>query len=111
MSSNVYVGNASSKASSKNHVLRAKDESFVTDVPGDGNCLFWCLESDGINHKEVRKRLSQFLLKHSNKQWLHRAYHALTTPDISIEQYAKKIKKLGYWATYFDAFVCGLFLR
>ena len=31
--------------------------------------------------------------------------------DISIENHAKQIGTPGYWANFFDAFVCGLFLR
>ena len=43
--SSSICGSASSEANSNNHLLRAKHESFkVTDVPRDGNCLFWCLQ-------------------------------------------------------------------
>jgi len=63
------------------------------------------------SHQEVRKRLSRFLLGYSKQKWLQGAYRVLTALDISIENHAKQIGTPGYWANFFDAFVCGLFLR
>ena len=99
-------------SNSNNHLLQANNEAFaVTDVPGDGNCLFWCLEKNRIGHDEIREKLSQFLLKYSKQKWIQRAYHVLTTLDISIENHAKRIGTPGRWANQFDAFICGLLLR
>jgi hypothetical protein len=50
-------------------------------------------------------------VRHSKQKWLQGAYRVLTALGISIENHAKHIGIPGFWANFFHAFVCGLFLR
>ena len=99
-------------------LLQTKGGTFrVTETPGDGNCLFWCLvegERDRQKtrkmHQKTRKMLSSFLKDHSKDGWLLGAYQRLDLYDVPLTQHADDVARDGRWASYFDAFVCGLIL-
>ena len=96
-----------SKSLTSNTILIAKHHRFqVHDVIGDGNCLFRCFSN--LKHEKLRTDLAFFLSKHCNKNWLRELYSFLDLSKVPLETHAKKIKKSGTYASFFDAFVCGL---
>ena len=79
----------------------------VVDVPGAGDCLFWCFATPSMSHLQIRAEVVSFIRHYINEGWLLSLFAAMDFSISSITDYVDILSKTGACGSFFDILICA----